>query len=554
MTNSGHEKSFFIQPLPPIRSPIPKLSPLGQQLWDSMKSDIQQLNHLITDYNRANDRSEKIAKLKQLDETRQRLDDQYADNAIAFFPDYQAVIYTSLQHAMQQQRAYLHIGSNYQGRAIFEPDSGQELSDVIHDMETADIAQIMQILAAGKRKNIHQRLAQIAPTNQAYQNFLMQHDVEYVGGGNSQNFAFVNRIRQQRILLKLENRLDNPKKDDRELRAALSGPGKKASFLVHEWSDRRAAYEDLKTGTVTVRRLTVMDFSRGRALDDLPIQADVAAQQTLAVDAALAQIIVYKKMHLLGKAWTDGKGANLLLHRDPSTQCMVAEIADCKGIYACDLDQETATFEEAVCTTSGISAPELIVEKPGVIDMDKSAVYTIGKNLYETLLRFAPKAYQKYLTPSSGGDCPYEQVELPDNYFNHPIFAEPFKALIQSMIQAVPAARISNDELFLQLLDIKFAQHPDRAQYQQIGQKIKQILAFDLPVEEKQQRAEFTLKCYQALLEPQQDLNNLEQRLNRVIQKYEARPSTIIYKEALDNQKKDGEQKSEGLDSSDTLS
>lgn len=551
MSYSENERSFFIESLPLVRAPRPNISERGHAFLARMNEDIGQLNLLISEYNLANNRTDRIAKLKQLDTTRRRLDDSYSDAEISHLLDYQSSVYSALQQALYQQRSRLHLGSNYQAKAIFEPDSGQELSDVLDGLSTDEIAQIMQILSLGKRKELRQQLTQIAPLNQAYQTFLIEHDVEFIGGGNSKNFAFTHRIRQKRILLKLENRLNSPKKDERELRTSLSEKSNESGFLVHEWSDRRAAYLDPKTNKVTIRRLTVMDCSQGHTISDLPLEADIPAQQNLAIDVALSQIMIYKKMHFLGKTWTDGKGENLLLHRDPLTQGMVAEIADCKAIYTCDPANGTADFQAAVCTTTGASAPELQVQKPGVIDIDKAAVYTIGRNLFESLLCFVPTAYQKYLTPAGNdGKCPYEAVELPDNYFNHPVFDGPFKALIQSMVLSEPTARISNDELFLKLLDIKFAQHPNSALYQQISQNLKRILEFDLPPEEKQQRNEFVLKCYQVLLMPPHDLTNLDQRLNRLIQKYEARSVTTIYKGALDSQKKTGldESRSKDLD------
>ncbi|NDH67930.1 MAG: hypothetical protein EBY22_08545 [Gammaproteobacteria bacterium] len=552
MSYSEDEQVFFIEPLQFIHPAVKKLHARGAGLLNSINEDIQQLNDLITEYNRANNLTDRIAKLKQLEATRQRLDDVYGDDQISFFsfyfsPDYQSSVYTALHQSLYQQRTRLRLESVGQMSTTLESDSGQELSDVLDEMSMDDIVQIMQILASGASNGIHQQLTKIAPQNLAYQNFLIQHDVECIGGGNSKNFAFTHRLRQQRTLLKLENRLNTPKKNEREFRALMSEKENEPSFLVREWSDRRAVFIDPRTNLSTIRRLTVMDYNEGSSLSDLPVEADIAAQQNLAIDVALAQIMIYKKMHLLGRTWTDGKGDNLLLHRDPITQCMVAEIADCKAIYTFNPETGTAEFEEPICRSIGRSAPELLVETPDIIDVDKAAVYTVGKNLFESLLCFVPEAYQKYVTPvNKKGVAAYQRVELLDQSFNHPIFDVPFKALIQDTTRAYPAARISNDELFLKLLDIKYTQHPESAQYQQIGQKLKQIIEFDLPSEEKQQRKEFVFKCYQFLLIPEQDLNKLDQRLNRVIQKYEERTASSIYKEALSSQKKAGVDENKG--------
>ena len=542
MTHSGNERSFYIAPLPFVTSPRPDLSVRGEAFLARINKDIRQLNLLISEYNATSDRTEQIAKLKQLDISRQRLDDTYPDQELSHFPDYHTAIYTALQEALYQQRSLLHLGSNYQKIAIFEPDLGQELSDVLDGLSTEEVGQIMQVLAQGKgkAKSIHQKLTQIAPMNLAYQTFLIQNDVDFVKGGNSKNCAFVNRQHQTRILLKLENRLNSPKKEERELRNLLNEQTPDDNFLVREWSDRRAAYTDPKTNKVIIRRLIVMDCSPGRTISDLPLETDVPAQQNLAIDTALAQIMIYKKMHLLGKTWTDGKGDNLLLHRDPQTQKMVAEIADCKAIYPCDAANGTADFQAPVVITPRWSAPELLAHKPGVIHTGKAAVYTIGRNLFESLLSFAPTAYQRYLTPRADGTCPCDVEEFPDQYFNHPVFDGPFKELIQSMVVSDAAARISDDELFLKLLDIKFAQHPQFAEYQHISQNLKRILEFDLPTEEKLQRNEYVYKCYQSLMVTQPDFTKLDQRLNRVVQRYEARSVTTIYKGALDSQKKAG--------------
>ncbi|MCX7090882.1 MAG: hypothetical protein NTU48_05475 [Legionellales bacterium] len=552
MPHLENEHSFFIEPLPLIHAAVKKLHARGAGLLSRINEDIHQLNDLINEYNQVSKHTDRIAKLKQLEATQQRLDDAYSDDQISFCstffsPDYQSFVYTALHQSLYQQRTRLRLGSDDQMSAILEPDSGQELSDVLDGMAMDEIVQIMQVLASRASNRIHPQLTKIAPLNVAYQNFLIQHDVECIGGVNSKNFVFTHRLRQQRIVLKLENRLNTPKKNERELRALLSEKENEPSFLVPEWSDRRAVFIDPGTNQSMMRRLTVMDYNEGSTLHDLPVEADSVAQQNLAIDVALAQIMIYKKMHLLGRTWTDGKGDNLLLHRDPSTQCMVAEIADCKAMYTFNLETGTAEFEEAICRSIGRSAPELLAETPEIIDVDKAAVYTIGKNLFESLLCFVPMAYQEYVSPvKKEGVASYKNVELPNQFFNHPVFDGPFKALIQGATRADPTARISNDDLFLKLLDIKFAQHLEYAQYQQISQNLKRILGFDLSFEERQQRNEFVLKCYKAVLTPDQDLERLDQRLTRVIQKYEARPVSTIYKEALGSQKKAGFDENKG--------
>lgn len=551
MSFSKSESSFFIPSLPLVRAPTSTLYARGIETLERMNNDMQRLNSLIDEYNHAQNRTDRIQKLKQLDALCQFIDDGYNDDEVAFFPDYQKIIYTALQEALIAQRAVLYLDSNYKSKAAFVSDSGRELSDVIDTMSTEDVAQIMQLLSTGKRRDLRKQLAQIAPGNSAYQIFLIQHDIEFIGGGNSRNFVFVNRASQQRILLKLENSLGNSKKPERELRAAMKDAENKSNFLVRQWSDRRAAFRDPETNAITIRRLTVMDYSIGTIVNDMPLETDLVAQQNLAVDMALAQIMIYKKMHLLNKTWTDGKTENILFHRDPQTQTMIGEIADCKAIYDCDPRTGKIINSRYASGTPFASAPEYTDNEAHTVDVDRACVYTIGKNLYESLLRFAPHAYKNYFKPNAKGRAPYEVNELSDKYFNHEIFAEPFKSLIQSMTRADPAARISDDKLFSQLLDIKFAQHPEHEQYQQACQKIEQILAFDLETEEQQQRREFVFKCYEILLNPQPDLGKLNRGLERVLQRYQARQPTTIYKEALDSQKKSGDQMNvtKGLDS-----
>lgn len=536
MSISKADPSFFITPLPTIRSPGASPSERGISILQAMNDDVRELNRLIDLYNRADDFITRINILKQLDQRQQYLDDAYPDDIIAMVPDYQLHMYTSLHQAICRQREQLHVDSNYQLLAIYEPDLGRELSNVIQGMSTADIAQLMQVLASGVRKNLRARLASIAPTNRAYQDFLIQHDIMFIGGGNSVNFAFVDRISQQRIILKLENRLNIPKRAERELRDAQQNS---SSFLIREWSDRRAVFDDPKTNKKTVRRLIVVDYTQARILEDIPTQSDIIAQQMQAVDIALAQILLYKKMHNLGKTWTDGKGSNIFFHRDPRTVCMVAEVADCKAFYPCDPINRTAYFSGSPIVTVGVSAPELMCQTPGTVNIEQLTVYAIGKNLYESLLVFVPSAYQKYFAPDQNDKRLSDAVELTNNYFKHPIFAEPFQSLIQHMTCADPAARMSNDDLFTQLLDIKFAAHPQREQYQQICQKLKVISGFTLDDENQQKKNEFLLRCYEDILLPQADLLAIDQRLSRVIQKYATIAPSTIYKEALSAQRKD---------------
>ena len=538
MSHNAKEAPFFIQPLHPIRPPGTRVSVRGAEILQRMNRDIQQLNQLITAYNRADNRKDRVGKLQLLDRERQRLDDEYGDIVVSAVPDYQTNVYVALQHAMYQQRRLLHVDSNYQMLAIFQADSGRELSDILDSMTTEEVTQIIQVLSTAKAKTIRKSLSAIAPLNHSYQALLIQHDIDFIGGANSKNFSFVNRQNAQRIIMKVENRLDTPKKEERELRTALSNEKDETSFLVREWSDRRVVYEDPTSHKMQARRLIVMDCSQGRTLEDLPLEADIPAQQQLAVDIALAQIMVYKKMHLLGKTWTDGKGENIFFYRDPLTQHMRAEIADCKAIFSCDPRLGVMPPDDGYLHTPGSTAPELMTKQTNPINVDKAAAYTIGRNLYESLLKFVPKAYIKYFTPTASGQCPYEAIELDQNYFKHAIFAEPYQSLVQSLVNADPNARISLDELYLQLLEIKYAQHPNVVQYQHINQNIRQILAFDLDDTEKLLRSEFIYKCYQALLSSAVDLDKMNNRLERVLQRYSARPPTTIYKTALDTHKK----------------
>jgi serine/threonine protein kinase len=159
---------------------------------------------------------------------------------------------------------------------------------------------------------------------QRYRDFLTNHQITYLGGGNSQNFIVLNTTTQRRQVLKLEERLDAPKLPARE---AMSEMGHN---FAHEHGERAVVVSNSLTGEgQTVRSLTVTDYYPKGSVMSYAHGIDNPKERFEASAAIMQQMAeVYMELEENNFMFTDGKGANWLIDEDG-----MVHLADTKAIY-----------------------------------------------------------------------------------------------------------------------------------------------------------------------------------------------------------------------------
>lgn len=529
MPSSQTQAQFVITPLSLLTIP-PTVPPKGHKVLTQMNHDINQINEAIAAYNEALDPASRIERLRQLDELQQRLGAQYSDRYVTAIPPYQQLMHEQLFVDIQAQREALQIRSDYLPQSTVISDPGSEAGEIINTMDPEQYKLFMAIIANGSipiRDALRNTVYANDPAGDRYRAFIDAYDIEFIGGNNSRNFKFTHRLTQQNIVVRYSNNLNRFKKHEYELRARIK---EKDNFMSAQWADRRTTFAG-PTGSPLSGRISVMEYSVGRTLADIPWHSSKKkVQHQAGIDVSLAQILLHKKLRIYGKAWPDSKSDNIFFHRDPTSGRITATVSDNKALCAIDSNNILLRDEGGWVRTDYLSAPELRTQQ--AIDADKMAVYTIGKNLYEAMLLCEPKKHRRYcMTNPRTSKAVYEVDELSDEYFQLLVFFGPegqeLRGLIEETVKIDPAQRLSSDQLLQRLLRLKFADYPE---YMALIDKIQQILEFPLEDVDAVKRERFMVRIYENMLDKNQDIAVLHTQLDDILSRYHM----LIIEEKLD--------------------
>lgn len=403
----------------------------------SINQEIEGFNHLIEQYNQADNSELKAELLQQIKQKNAAMDTRYPESVITRCPEYLQQFYNRLNTELRrntEQLTQLHADippQNYKYR----------LSELLEKMSQEKLNLFLELLC--DRKFYDDELDDLYqpsdPEYTEFKEFLSTHTINYSGGHNSTNFH-IKRMNSNELpyVLKLENRINQPKDIADELREEVD------SIETAEFA-RRAYFT--KTGrrgeqTMLVRTIKMQCFYPDGSLFDYAMsqfRRPEKVQSAVTIYADMAKIL--QEINRAGGVFPDMKNSNWMMHNGKLL------IADDKSLRRKNADGTIDVFSEHsqwygdVVHTPYYMPPER--DKMGPVLAEPFHVYTWGKNLYE------------YLTTNSNqNSLKLEEGAAFD--FSDPIFKwDPegpiFQQLIKDTVCADPNARISLQECIIRL-------------------------------------------------------------------------------------------------------
>lgn len=276
------------------------------------------INQCLEQCNLATTPHEKLVALENLERHLRIVADTYP---VDFQLDGFKVVHDQLRQEIFKQKHMIGIGQK-------QDENKDELAELISGMSGDKADQLGVLMSKGpagleSMKTLYDS-NDTSREAQRYRDFLTNHQITYLGGGNSQNFIVLNTTTQRRQVLKLEERLDAPKLPARE---AMSEMGHN---FAHEHGERAVVVSNSLTGEgKTVRSLTVTDYYPKGSVVSYAHGIDNPKERFEASAAIMQQMAeVYMELEENNFMFTDGKGANWLIDEDG-----MVHLADTKAIY-----------------------------------------------------------------------------------------------------------------------------------------------------------------------------------------------------------------------------
>ncbi len=433
----------------PNISLINPINPCGYkyegQLLPPLNLDIIALNRLIALYNIPSEAPNHLLKLRAIYKKKKEIENKYRPNMVSHFSDYVSQIHCTLFTELQDCFKEVGILSLLED-AIYSDDSPNPnqpfgtLPELLANMAPEKISNLMKHLSSKPApkalKNPYRRDESGYP---AFQTLIDTHAFRFLGGENSRNYKIINRATLAVVVLKVENRLGEPKAAEATLRAGVL-----RDILTPIAVERNAIFLDASNNPVA-GTLIVTDYCTGGNLyHHSHHQLDANVRLTSALDIYSQMATILNTLSLSGFLFSDMKNENWLLTHDGKLQ-----IADPKsflpircGVYNSENAENTwYTFTH----TNYMNPPEFALP-PVTFSADKALAFMLGINIYDYL-------------------CQANEAELdalnvaPSGKFSHPIFKSEvgigLKKLIKKLLKTDPASRASVQEALTELAGIQ---------------------------------------------------------------------------------------------------
>jgi len=412
----------------------------------------QDLNQDIEAYNNTTDVSLQRERLLAIEEKMKSIHDAQSDRYLAVCPDYFEQFNVKLFKEIQQEKHALNL--------LKPPVT---LPQIIEQMDPEKVNALTEILANNTDNTLLQtrveRLYKLGEKGHAaYDAFWVSHRIRVLGGGNSKNFEIHNTRTLEHQVLKIENRLGNPKQPERALEA--SNNATLSSALTAVYVERQTAYVDQnpKYNQRVSRTLLVTEFCAGSDVETycakLP-NPDVQLIQAVSISLRMAKIL--EAMQTEQRAFPDMKNTNWLI--DEASQI---RLADRKTFIDTDANGDIAP-DAHILKTEYVTAPEMLKIPAVTCSAEAMHVYSLGKNLYQSLAKCSYKGF--YQTDQADSLI----LDASGLNFTASIFqttqGAQLKQLIQATVQEDPNKRLSLRELQIQLkkIDPKYQQATSRS-------------------------------------------------------------------------------------------
>ncbi|KTD42561.1 hypothetical protein [Legionella parisiensis] len=408
-----------------------------------------EINILIDNYNLEINDAEKRDFLKQIQTKIQEFDCKYRQKHFAESPAYReahAFLFKEIQH----QYASLGVTS-----LVTSPSHSSPLSELIANMSPEKADKLLDILVNNTSKgltkaelvakdfkkelvNLYEK-SDKSPEAEAFRKFLKEHEISYLGGGNSKNFKITNISDNSELVLKVDYRLSMPRNVETHLREKLQ------DRFIPLHTDRMATCLDRATGDTITRSIQVTEYCGGGSVVDHRQQL----KKWTEVEKFTGDIFEQMARTLLdiqeaGCMFPDSKLTNWLI--DDLDQVQMGDtksfvFTDEKGKYRLGLPQNAyGSFLD----TKGFRPPEfddlIAYPKETTLDADAVHAYILGKNLY---------IYAAGKVPQGHDGAKFDFTPQIFSMINGPAYKE----LIVGLVNPDPAKRMpvreALDRLFL---------------------------------------------------------------------------------------------------------
>lgn len=464
--------------LPPTK-PMPRLSKFehGELPRSDMDKFTREINQLIDLYNQQDKDSGKIDTLKEIQKKIQEVDYKYKPRQIAYSPGYQAA-HDMLFKEIQYQRTSLGISS------FSSSKKSSSLTEVIANMSPEKINQLLgilnkgraaylDVLNKGRAADLDTELKELYPAAdmseeaKAFRQFLKNHEISFLGGGNSKNFKVTRLKDGSESVLKVDNRLNMPRNIEFHLREKL---GDKFAPIDAE---RTAIGKDYD-GYPIQRTILVTEFCKGGSVDQQRAQLTTVPELVENTGKIFEQMsTTMLEIQEAGCMFPDAKITNWLVDEDNKIR-----LADTKSFLFTNKDGQyrpgiPGNEYSGLLSTQGFRPPEF---GQYTLNADSVHAYILGKNLY----------YYTSGKRANGDDG--AQYDFNSEVFKTREGAE-YKELIEGLIKPDPSERmpireavdrlfmINNPEfknVFTDLKKLKFSEQ-DQVMNDYIRDKQKQI-------------------------------------------------------------------------------
>ena len=405
--------------------------PAEQLPKEAMDRFTKDINTLIDEYNSLTSVAEKRQILQKIQAKIQETDYKYSPCDIAHSMSYRRV-HASLFQAIKYQYASLGRPS-----LVESPGKSSHLSEVIANMSPDKADELLGILddsafyALNSKLNSLYPISDLSTEARDFRQFLSTHQITYLGGGNSSNFK-VTRLRDNsHVVLKIDNRLDTPRRVEAHLRAELGDCFAKID------AERQVSCID-EEGTRIGRTLIVTEYCSGGDAGTYGAHLSTDDKEKKAAPLFEQMAAIMLRIQEQRCIFPDAKITNWLV--DGDNKLCIADtksflFTDNKGDYYSDIPgNEYCDFIQ----TKAFTPPEFY--NP-LVNAENCHAFILGKNLYNFLT-------DEITNKNNGADFD----------FDYPIFKRPlgslYRDLIVGLIKPQAAARMNIKEAQNQLFII----------------------------------------------------------------------------------------------------
>lgn len=361
----------------PARKPMPLMDSInpGTLSAKAINEFKASVNQLINIYNDTVKDDEKKKILRQIQQQIHHIEYKYPPSYLAGSPGYQAA-QAKLFQDIQYQLASLGTKSIRD-----EKQKPSSLPEIIANMSPEKASALLTILHKGKGTNLGEELPNLyaredkSTEAKNFRDFLHDHTVSFLGGGNSKNFKVEHHRTGEISVLKVDNRLDMPRNVEAHLRNRET---LKDKFTPNE--TERQVTAKLDSGETVSRTLLVTEYCTGGDVFDHRRKASTVpklVENTGKIFEQMASTML--DIQEAGCIFPDAKITNWLVDGNENVR-----LADTKSFL---FTNNTGTYSPGVpgneycglLQTTPYNPPEFY---SGSIEADSTHAYILGKNLY----------------------------------------------------------------------------------------------------------------------------------------------------------------------------